>query len=58
MVLNIVEQVCSNLSENIYLLVCFSLGLKAGLAIDDFAPRLSFFWGIGMNFYMVSAYRL
>ncbi|CAF1037298.1 unnamed protein product [Adineta steineri] len=27
-------------------------GLKAGLAIDDFAPRLSFFWGIGMNFYM------
>ena len=28
-------------------------GLKAGLNIDDFAPRLSFFWGIGMNFYMV-----
>jgi len=26
-------------------------GLKAGLAIDDFAPRLSFFWGIGMNFF-------
>ncbi len=26
--------------------------LKAGLGIDDFAPRLSFFWGIGMNFYM------
>ena len=24
-------------------------GLKAGIAIDDFAPRLSFFWGIGMN---------
>jgi methylmalonyl-CoA mutase len=24
-------------------------GIKAGLAIDDFAPRLSFFWGIGMN---------
>ena len=24
-------------------------GLKAGLNIDDFAPRLSFFWGIGMN---------
>ncbi|MEM7484861.1 MAG: methylmalonyl-CoA mutase [Bacteroidota bacterium] len=24
-------------------------GLKAGLKIDDFAPRLSFFWGIGMN---------
>jgi methylmalonyl-CoA mutase len=27
-------------------------GLKAGLKIDEFAPRLSFFWGIGMNFYM------
>jgi methylmalonyl-CoA mutase len=26
--------------------------LKAGLKIDDFAPRLSFFWCIGMNFYM------
>lgn len=24
-------------------------GIKAGLQIDDFAPRLSFFWGIGMN---------
>merc|ERR1712226_179515 len=27
-------------------------GLAAGLDIDEFAPRLSFFWGIGMNFYM------
>ncbi len=27
-------------------------GIKAGLKIDDFAPRLSFFWGIGMNFFM------
>lgn len=26
-------------------------GLAAGLSIDDFAPRLSFFWGIGMNIY-------
>jgi methylmalonyl-CoA mutase len=26
--------------------------IAAGLGIDDFAPRLSFFWGIGMNFYM------
>lgn len=25
---------------------------KTGLSIDDFAPRLSFFFGIGMNFYM------
>lgn len=28
------------------------IGLKAGLNIDDFAPRLSFFWGIGMNHFM------
>ncbi len=27
-------------------------GLEAGLDIDAFAPRLSFFWGIGMNFFM------
>ncbi|MGV0601882.1 methylmalonyl-CoA mutase, partial [Mycolicibacterium pulveris] len=27
-------------------------GLHAGLDIDKFAPRLSFFWGIGMNFFM------
>jgi methylmalonyl-CoA mutase len=26
--------------------------LAAGLDIDQFAPRLSFFWGVGMNFYM------
>jgi len=26
--------------------------IAAGLGIDDFGPRLSFFWGIGMNFYM------
>jgi methylmalonyl-CoA mutase len=25
-------------------------GIKAGLSIDDFAPRLSFFWAIGMEF--------
>ncbi|PXY37270.1 methylmalonyl-CoA mutase [Prauserella flavalba] len=27
-------------------------GLDAGLGIDKFAPRLSFFWAIGMNFFM------
>ena len=27
-------------------------GLKAGLTVDEFAPRLSFFFGIGMNFFM------
>ncbi|WP_421764418.1 methylmalonyl-CoA mutase [Ekhidna sp.] len=26
-------------------------GIKAGINIDSFAPRLSFFWGIGMNFF-------
>lgn len=26
-------------------------GIKAGLSIDEFAPRISFFWGIGMNFF-------
>ena len=31
-------------------------GLKSGLTIDAFAPRLSFFFGIGMNFYMVNKY--
>jgi len=27
-------------------------GVKAGLKVDDFAPRISFFWGIGMNHFM------
>jgi methylmalonyl-CoA mutase len=27
-------------------------GIQAGLDIDDFAPRLSFFWGTGMNHFM------
>ncbi len=27
-------------------------GLKAGLKVDDFVPRLSFFWAIGMNHFM------
>ena len=27
-------------------------GIKAGIPIDKFAPRLSFFFGVGMNFYM------
>jgi len=27
-------------------------GLEAGMDIDSFAPRLSFFWGIGMNHFM------
>ncbi|NHM32167.1 methylmalonyl-CoA mutase [Neobacillus terrae] len=27
-------------------------GLKAGIGIDSFAPRLSFFWAVGMNYFM------
>jgi methylmalonyl-CoA mutase len=27
-------------------------GIAAGLTVDRFAPRLSFFWGVGMNFFM------
>jgi methylmalonyl-CoA mutase len=27
-------------------------GIQAGLTVDQFAPRLSFFWAIGMNFFM------
>ncbi len=27
-------------------------GIKAGLDVDHFAPRLSFFWAIGMNYFM------
>ena len=27
-------------------------GLRSGLEVDDFAPRISFFWAVGMNFFM------
>jgi len=27
-------------------------GIGAGMSVDDFAPRLSFFWGVGMNQFM------
>ncbi len=27
-------------------------GIKAGMSVDDFAPRLSFFWAVGMNHFM------
>jgi methylmalonyl-CoA mutase len=27
-------------------------GVQAGMSVDDFAPRLSFFWGSGMNHFM------
>ena len=27
-------------------------GIKSGLTVDPFAPRLSFFWGIGKNYFM------
>jgi len=41
-----------------YMYVGNCAGIKAGIDIDAFAPRLSFFWGIGMNFYMVSNHRM
>ena len=28
------------------------IGIKAGMDIDEFAPRLSFFWAQGMNYFM------
>ena len=34
------------------LLYVYRTGIAAGMDIDKFAPRLSFFWGVGMNFYM------
>jgi methylmalonyl-CoA mutase len=27
-------------------------GIKAGMGVDEFAPRLSFFWAVGMNYFM------
>ena len=36
--------------------MCVCAGIAAGIDIDAFAPRLSFFWGISMNFYMVRMY--
>ena len=27
-------------------------GVQAGLSVDEFAPRISFFWGVGMNHFM------
>lgn len=32
-------------------------GISVGMTIDQFAPRLSFFWGVGMNFYLVIAFK-
>lgn len=36
------------LSKSVF---CSHTGVRAGIDIDSFAPRLSFFWGIGMTFY-------
>ena len=62
MVSSIAEQVngiyAETTSHGIEPLPSSFLGIQAGLAIDDFAPRLSFFWGIGMNFYMVRSFSL
>ena len=55
--------VCMYVYVCVYVYVCMYMyvvtaGIKAGIDIDAFAPRLSFFWGIGMNFYMVSNHRM
>src|SRR3974390_1079168 len=31
---------------------CVRAGINAGLTVDQFAPRVSFFWAIGMNYFM------
>ena len=33
-------------------LECIRAGINAGMTVDQFAPRLSFFWGVGMNHFM------
>lgn len=46
---NSVQQVAFTLADG---LEYVNAALERGLDIDDFAPRLSFFFGIGMNFFM------
>jgi methylmalonyl-CoA mutase len=46
---NAVQELAFTLSDG---LEYVRAALAKGLDVDDFAPRLSFFWGIGMNFFM------
>ncbi len=46
---NAVQELAFTLSDG---LEYVRAALAKGLHVDDFAPRLSFFWGIGMNFFM------
>ncbi|MCE9500897.1 MAG: methylmalonyl-CoA mutase, partial [Leptospira sp.] len=46
---NAVQEVAYTLSDG---LEYVKTALGRGLNVDSFAPRLSFFWGIGMNFFM------
>ncbi|EOI6870167.1 methylmalonyl-CoA mutase [Yersinia enterocolitica] len=46
---NCVQQVAFTIADGIEYI---KAALKAGLNIDDFAPRLSFFFGIGMDLFM------
>lgn len=46
---NAVQELAFTLADG---LEYVQLGLDRGLDLDDFAPRLSFFFGIGMNFFM------
>ena len=47
------QQRISNLHIRLQMdLNMYEQDLKAGIDIDSFAPRLSFFWAIGMNYFM------
>ena len=46
---NCVQQVAFTLADRIEYI---KAAISAGLKIDDFAPRLSFFFGIGMDLFM------
>jgi len=46
---NCVQQVAFTIADGIEYI---KAAINAGLKIDDFAPRLSFFFGIGMNLFM------
>ena len=46
---NCVQQVAFTLADGIEYI---KAAISAGLKIDDFAPRLSFFFGIGMDLFM------
>eukprot|EP00300_Choanocystis_sp_HF-7_P007197 c15152_g1_i3.p1 GENE.c15152_g1_i3~~c15152_g1_i3.p1 ORF type:complete len:753 (-),score=181.13 c15152_g1_i3:962-3172(-) len=46
---NAVQELAFTIADGLEYIRC---GMSKGLAVDDLAPRFSFFWGIGMNFYL------